>query len=97
MTFASLMDSLAKFVDRPVVDLTDLKGRYDFTLEYSIGELRTLVTSSGGDASHIPDMGGDPTISIFSSLEGIGLKLEPRKAPMEALVVDHAEKTPTAN
>jgi uncharacterized protein (TIGR03435 family) len=97
VTFASLMDSLAKFVDRPIVDMTDLKGRYDLTLEYSVDELRSLVRASGGDGSRIPDFGGDPTVSIFSSLEGIGLKLEPRKAPVEVIVIDHAEKTPTAN
>jgi len=97
VTFASLMDSLGKFVDRPVVDMTELDGRYDFTLEYSVEELRSLVRSSGGDGSRIPDSGADPAVSIFSSLEALGLKLEPRKAPVEVIVVDHAERIPTAN
>jgi uncharacterized protein (TIGR03435 family) len=97
VNFASLMDSLGKFVDRPVVDMTELKGRYDFTLEYSVEELRTMVRAQGADASRIPDMGGDPTISIFSSLEALGLKLDARKAPVEVIVIDHAEKIPTAN
>jgi uncharacterized protein (TIGR03435 family) len=97
VNFPSLIDSLAKLVDRPVVDMTDLKGRYDFTLEYSVDELRTMVRGFGADASRIPDMGGDPTISIFSSLEALGLKLEARKAPVEVVVIDHSEKTPTAN
>jgi uncharacterized protein (TIGR03435 family) len=39
----------------------------------------------------------DPTISIFGSLEAVGLKLEPRKAPLDILVIDHIEKTATAN
>ena len=97
VNLASLIDSLAKFVDRPIVDMTGLTGRYDLTLEYSIEELRGLVRSSGGDASRIPDIPGDPTVSIFSSLEGIGLKLEARKAPIEIIVIDRAEKIPTAN
>jgi uncharacterized protein (TIGR03435 family) len=97
VNFASLMDSLSKFVDRPIVDMTELKGKYDLTLEYSVEELRSLVRASGADASRIPDLGGDPTISIFSSLEAIGLKLEPRKAPVEVIVIDRAEKVPTAN
>jgi len=97
VTFPSLIDSLSKFVDRPVVDMTGLTGRYDFTLEYSVDELRNLVRASGADASRIPDLGGDPTISIFSSLEALGLKLEARKAPVEVIVIDRAEKTPTAN
>jgi len=97
VNFVALVDTLGRFVDRPIVDMTGLSGRYDFTLEYSVEELRSLVRSSGGDASRIPDLGGDPTISIFSSLEGLGLKLEPRKTPVEVIVVDRAEKIPTAN
>jgi uncharacterized protein (TIGR03435 family) len=97
VNFASLVDTLGRFVDRPIVDMTGLTGKYDFTLEYSVEELRSLVRSSGGDASRIPDLGGDPTVSIFSSLEGLGLKLEARKAPVEIIVVDGAEKIPTAN
>jgi uncharacterized protein (TIGR03435 family) len=98
VTFASVVDSLSKFLSRPVVDMTGLTGRYDFTLDYSIEELRNLVRSSGGDASRIPDFGGgDPTISIFTSVEALGLKLEARKTPVEVIVIDSAQKTPTAN
>jgi len=98
VTFASVVDSLSKFLSRPVVDMTGLTGRYDFTLDYSIEELRNLVRSSGGDASRIPDFGGgDPTISIFTSVEALGLKLEARKAPVEVIVIDSAQKAPTAN
>lgn len=95
--FPDIMDSLSKFMDRPVVDMTGLTGRYDFTLEYSVDELRNLVRASGGDASRIPDFGGDPTISIFTSVETLGLKFEPRKAPVQVIVIDSAQKTPTAN
>ena len=97
VTIPSIMDSLSKFLDRPVVDMTGLTGRYNFTLEYSIEELRNLVRASGADASRIPDMGGDPAISIFTSVETLGLKMEPRKAPVEVVVIDSAQKTPTAN
>jgi uncharacterized protein (TIGR03435 family) len=96
VTFASITDSLSKFLDRPVVDMTGLNGRYDFTLEYSAAELRNLVKASGADASMIPDF-GDPTISIFTSVETLGLKLEGRKAPVEVIVIDSVQKTPTAN
>jgi len=96
VTFASITDSLSKFLDRPVVDMTGLNGRYDFTLEYSVSELRNLVRASGADASRIPDF-GDPTISIFTSVETLGLKLEGRKSPVPVIVIDSAQKTPTAN
>ena len=34
--------------------------------------------------------------SIFASVQGIGLKLEAAKGPVETIVIDHAEK-PSAN
>jgi uncharacterized protein (TIGR03435 family) len=70
-------------VDRPVVDQTGLPGRYDFMLEWS--------NSFAGDAL-------DSTLpSIFTAIrEQLGLKLEPRRAPLEILVIDHAEM-PTSN
>jgi uncharacterized protein (TIGR03435 family) len=34
---------------------------------------------------------------LLTVIEKAGLKLETRKAPVEMVVVDHLEKTPTAN
>ena len=96
VTFPLILDSLSKFLDRPVVDETGLTGRYNFTLEYSVEELRNLVRASGADASRIPDFGGDQP-SIFTSVESIGLKLEPRKTSVPVIVIDSIQKTPTAN
>ena len=40
----------------------------------------------------------DPASSILSAIqEQLGLKLEARKAPVEIIVVEHAEKVPTEN
>jgi len=47
-------------------------------------EVLKLVDASPGDA-------------LFNAVEKLGLKLEPRKAPIELLVVDEARKTPTDN
>jgi len=46
------------------------------------------------DVSAIPP---PPDPLIFESIQKLGLKLEKSKAPVEMLVVDHAEKDPTAN
>jgi uncharacterized protein (TIGR03435 family) len=96
VNFPSIVDSLSKFLDRPVVDETGLTGRYNFTLEYSVAELRSLVRSNGSDASMIPDFGGDQP-SIFTSVESLGLKFEQRKAPVPVIVIDSVQKTPTEN
>jgi uncharacterized protein (TIGR03435 family) len=34
---------------------------------------------------------------VTDAVQALGLKLESRKATVEQLVVDHAEKTPTEN
>ena len=69
--------------NRPVVDQTGLKGRYDFKLQWTIDEARTT------DADAPP--------GLFTAIqEQIGLKLEPVKAQAEVLVIDHVER-PSAN
>jgi uncharacterized protein (TIGR03435 family) len=54
---------------------------------------------AGGPAHGGPD--GPPNApeggSIFQSIQSYGLKLEPKKAPMDMIAIDSAEKTPTEN
>jgi uncharacterized protein (TIGR03435 family) len=72
---------------RVVVDQTGLTGNYDFVLSgVAVGSI---------EGNH--DTPEDAGTSIFTALqEQLGLKLEPRKAPVEVLIVDHAEQ-PSAN
>ena len=42
LTMPNLADTLARFVDRPVVDMTGLKGSYDFSFEF---QLKNIVTA----------------------------------------------------
>jgi uncharacterized protein (TIGR03435 family) len=86
-----LADLLARLTGQQVVDATNLKGLFDFTLEWSPEETQKM-TPEGGVAA------GPSGPSIFSALqEQLGLKLEGRKGPVEILVVDHIEKAPTEN
>ena len=50
----------------------------------------------GGGTTEASDPGGAGS-TIYATVEKMGLKLEPRKAPVEQLVVDSAEKMPTEN
>lgn len=105
-------DILTGFVDRPVVDMTELKGTYQITLELSMEEMMNMArarapeiagqfpgpppgafpNNPNGVAASDPSGGG-----IFQAVQQLGLKLDPRKMPVETIVVDHAEKTPTEN
>jgi uncharacterized protein (TIGR03435 family) len=88
---------VAPHEDRPVVDMTELKGSYDV-------EIAMEPPPEGGsrkDGSG-PQSGGPPPPDLFGEaifrvIERAGLKLEPRKAPVDMIVVDHVEKTPTEN
>ena len=82
--FLSHFDELGNHV---VVNETGLTGNYDFVLS-GVG-----MGSIEGNHEAADESG----TSIFTALqEQLGLKLEPRKAPVEVLIVDHAEQ-PSAN
>jgi uncharacterized protein (TIGR03435 family) len=81
-TMAQLADFLTFTVQRPVLDRTGLEGTYNIPLEMSQEELG----KSDGAAP-----------SIFTVVEGLGLKLESRKAPLDVIVVDSGNKIPTEN
>ena len=49
----------------------------------------------GGGAA--PGSASDPTASMFQSIQQLGLKLQPLKAPVDTIVIDHLEKTPIDN
>jgi uncharacterized protein (TIGR03435 family) len=97
VTLSALAFAVERLLDRPVVDMTGISGTYDFSLEYSWDELRSLVRTSSGGATELPANPDAPGNSIFTSVAAFGLKLEPRKAPIEVLVVDRIERTPTEN
>jgi uncharacterized protein (TIGR03435 family) len=81
--FASL---LSAETDRPVNDATGIEGQYEISLEW---------TPAGG-----PQPDGTPAEagpSIYTAVqEQLGLRLEPRNAPLEYLVIEYVEK-PDAN
>ena len=85
-----LSEFLSRQMDRPVLDMTGLKGVYDFTLDWTPDESPSAKAEGAIDAPKSP--------SLLTALqEQLGLKLQGRKAPIEILVVDHAEKVPTEN
>jgi uncharacterized protein (TIGR03435 family) len=103
LTVAILAEWLERFMDRPVVDKTELTAKFDFKFElteqdYHAMQIRAAVAAGVNlppEALKLLESATDD--SLHSALAANGLKLEPRKAPMDALIVDHVERTPTAN
>ena len=83
---------LSSFMDRPVVDMTGAAGGFNINLEWAPDDMRSNPSGNEGKA-------GDsvPGPTIYTALHEVGLKLEPRKAPVEILVADRAEKVPVEN
>jgi len=83
--FASMMQRAV--LDRPVLDKTGLSGKYDFDLEWTPDE-----TQFGGQGPPgAPEAPLKP--DLFAAIQQqLGLRLETAKGPVEALVIDYAER-----
>jgi uncharacterized protein (TIGR03435 family) len=103
ITMQAFADMLTRFNDRPVVDMTDLKGRYDFNLELSPEDrMATMVRAALAAGVVLPPqalamLDNGSNASLINSLQKLGLTFEARKAPLEMLVIDSIQKTPTEN
>jgi uncharacterized protein (TIGR03435 family) len=94
-----------------VVNMTGLTGNYQVSLELNLADLMAAARAQGGagpppgggvgaSASATPTDASDPGgagSTVYASVEKAGLKLEKRKAVVQQLVIDSAEKTPTEN
>ena len=81
--------------------MTGLKGHYQIALDFSQADRAIMTRSTGLDAS-VPasptDTTSDPAgTSLLAAVQALGLKLEFRTTVVDQLIVDHVEKTPTAN
>jgi uncharacterized protein (TIGR03435 family) len=97
---STLANTLTGLLGRPVVDQTGLAGRYDFTLDFSRTETAGSNATGGFNeppALPPPPPGAEPGVSIYNSIRELGLRLVPQKRPMPVLVIDRANKEPTAN
>lgn len=87
---ADLLDKVMPFAP-PVINQTHLEGRYSLTLEVRLNDLPKF----GSDARS--DMPGTIRALFNDGLRKLGLQLEIRKGPVDTIVVDHVDKTPTVN
>jgi uncharacterized protein (TIGR03435 family) len=111
-----LIEMLSQFMDKPIVDMTGLKGSYQLALQIPLEDLASVAKivapkfgialppglgNSGALVGAAPGADGlaasDPTGGggFFKAVEKLGLKLDSRKIPVDSLVIDSIEKTPT--
>jgi uncharacterized protein (TIGR03435 family) len=106
MTMDQLTAQLERMLNRPVVDQTGLKGKYDIELTF-VPDMANIMGGRGPMMAPPPGAGGGPvemksddgevpplTIAVQDQL---GLKLDSQKTQVEVVVVDHMEKVPTEN
>jgi uncharacterized protein (TIGR03435 family) len=82
---SALAYELADSMGGVVVDMTGLDGVYDFQLRWA-----------SDDMSNSADSDPNPAPSIFTALQDtLGLTLQRQKVPVDTIVVDRLDRTPT--
>jgi uncharacterized protein (TIGR03435 family) len=96
-TMAEFAQVMQGVLDRPVVDQTGLKDRYDFVLKWTPDESQyggRIPPPNSGDSS---TANADELPPLFTAIqEQLGLKLDAMKAPAKVMVIESVQK-PSAN
>jgi uncharacterized protein (TIGR03435 family) len=83
----------AGVMDKPVVDQTELSGRYDFQLKWTPDE--SQFAQFRGTGRVVPPPTNDPNAppSLYTAMqEQLGLKMGTAKFQNDVIVIDHVEK-----
>ena len=83
-TMADLAANLTGRMNQPVIDRTELTGRYDFVLRWTPENFSNAAANAG------PSRDGTPLVTALQ--EQLGLKLEAQRAPVEVLIIDRIER-----
>ena len=97
-TMPELAARLGGWTSHPIIDRTGLAGRFDFVLEFTPDMSRLQLPPGLAAPPVVGDGASDPGSDAAYAIERqLGLKLTQAKAPLDVIVVDHAEKTPAEN
>ena len=103
VTFLQLAAVVERFLDRPVIDQSHREGRFNVTLDLMPEEFQAAMIRSAvaaGVALPAPALrllDTAPLTGVPDALEALGVSLQPRKLPIEVLVIDSIDRTPTDN
>jgi uncharacterized protein (TIGR03435 family) len=94
VTMSGLAKVLTTFMEHPVIDMTNLNGNYQIGWEV----LPPRVLNRGRlPRKPMRTINSATADAMTNAIVEAGLKLEPTKAPVEMILVDHLEKLPTDN
>jgi len=101
-TMSQLADMLTRQLGLPVIDKTGLTKKYDYKLEYTPDMSRMTglpipMRAPGNDGSAPADAGEPTGPTLENAVQQLGLKLERGKGPVDTIVVDSANRTPSEN
>jgi uncharacterized protein (TIGR03435 family) len=85
VTADMLANVLSNQLGRPVRNMTEFTGRFDFTLRWAPDAQQEAT-----------EIGERPSL-LTALREQLGFRLEARRMPTDVVVVDHVERTPTQN
>jgi uncharacterized protein (TIGR03435 family) len=103
LTMDDFARNLERFSDRQIIDMTGLKGHYDFTLDLTPDDYRAMLMRAAISAGmQLPPeahrfLEGNSSAALGDALQQVGLRLEARKMPIDVIVIDSALKSPTGN
>lgn len=99
MAMSDLAALLAQNTGRPVRDRTNLTGVYTFSIELPPDAWLERISASAGITTNAAGAPlNEPTgLSAVKAVEQLGLKLESRRMPVDTIIVDQIQRTPTDN
>lgn len=98
-------DTLTTFLDLPVVDHTNLTGSFQVALDMTMADLLRVsakvmgASAMAGAQAALAGRGAqlDPGTDIIGAVQKLGLRLNKQKSPVDMIVVESANRTPSEN
>jgi uncharacterized protein (TIGR03435 family) len=99
MTMSELVSILTLHTGHPVIDSTKLAGIYTFSIELPVPPFVSQGLAAAGITTAVDGtpLNQPSPVSAMKEVEQLGLKLEPRRLPVDTIVVDQIARTPTEN
>ena len=99
----TMVDTLAMYMNLPVVNQSNIDGYYDVSFEITQEDYRAMLIRAGSASGmqlppqlmQMAQIASTP--SLFDAIDGLGLKMDSRKVPLDVIVVEQVSKTPTEN